>query len=201
VLTDYDLAQIAREAPHLRPLLDHAYLRNIALDVPTRASWQGHGGLVDIMVLPHIVLIRDDDPHTGPDEWLCIPRLHYWAEDGMCAINPSPGCREHYERAAELARRNRRMVLVDCPADAVFQWHSAFGGSMCTKVLGRPRRPDFTGWEREPNVLQFRPRQATTTASSFQEPPEPSASRTDYQPRRPQRPLAPRPGPLLRPHQ
>jgi hypothetical protein len=174
VLNDYGLTQIAREAPHLKPLLDHAYLRNIALDVPTRASWQGHGGLVDIMVLPHIVLIRDDDPHTGPDGCSCIARLHYWAEDGMCAINPAPGCREHYERAVELVRRNRRLVLVDCPADAVLQWHVAFGSAMWTAALGRDRRP----WSCDlgSNVLQFRPRQATIHASSFQEPPEPSAA-------------------------
>ena len=172
MLTDFGLTQIAREAPHLKPLLDHAYLRNIAMDVPTRASWQGHGGLVDIMVLPHVVLINDYDPHTGPDGWSCIPRLHYWAEDGLCVINPQPG--RHYDEAVGLARRNRLMVLIDCPADAVMLWQGAFSGAMCTNILGRPHRP----WSRDPgsNVLQFRPRQATTTASSFQEPPEPSAA-------------------------
>jgi hypothetical protein len=177
VLTDFGLSQIAREAPHLKPLLDHAYLRNIALDVPSRASWQGHGGLVDIMVLPHIVLINDYDPHTGPGGWSCIQRLHHWAEDDMCAINPAPGRREHYVRAVELARRCRRMVLIDCPADAVMLWQGAFSGAMCTNILGRPHRP----WSRDPgsNVLQFRPRQAAATNSpnnGFPGPPEPSAA-------------------------
>jgi hypothetical protein len=182
VLTDYGLTQIARGAPHLKPLLDHAYLRNIALDVPTRDCWRGHTGLVDIMVLPHIVLINDVDPHTGADVWSCLPRLHYWAEDGMCAINPAPGRQEHYAHAVELARCCRRMVLVDCPPDAVMLWQGAFSGAMHTTVLGRPRRPDFTAppWERDPNVLQFRPRQATTTANSpnngCQGTPEPSAA-------------------------
>jgi hypothetical protein len=178
MLTDFGVAQIAREAPHLKPLLEHAYLRGIALDVLTRASWQGHGGLVDIMVLPHIVLIRDDDPHTGPNGWSCIPRLHYWAEDGMCLINPAPGCRAHYERAAELVRSCRRMVMVDSPADATLQWFGTFSGSMWTAVLGRDRRP----WRPEScsNVLQFRPRQTTTPAKSptdgFRGPPEPSTA-------------------------
>jgi hypothetical protein len=44
MLTDFGVAQIAREAPHLKPLLEHAYLRGIALDVQTRSCWRGHGG-------------------------------------------------------------------------------------------------------------------------------------------------------------
>jgi hypothetical protein len=55
MLTDRDMIQLAHEAPRLMWLLDYAQRRDIAFDVPSRTSLEGHGGVVD---MPHIVLIN-----------------------------------------------------------------------------------------------------------------------------------------------
>jgi hypothetical protein len=145
MLTGLAQSQMSHEVPHLVPLLDHAHplLRDrIAVDVPSRTSWEGHGGAVDT-ALPCILLIRDDDPQTGPDGWACIiPLLQAWVQGGgMVLINPAPGRSENYERAVELARKCRRLILIDCWEEVVMQWHGVFVGEVSTTVLERFRWP------------------------------------------------------------
>lgn len=90
--------------------------------------------------LPGLALIGDDDhaPVDGPDTWPIAHRALRWAR--FVLIHGGPGATLHYEYAVELAKRHRRLVMVECSSANIALWERA-ASKWCAGAEGLVMRP------------------------------------------------------------
>ncbi len=104
--------------------------------------WDGNG---DISALHRTYLTgagykADIEPNRvdGPDTWPIARRALRWAR--LILIHGGPGDASHYEFAVELAKRYRRLVMVECSSTNIAAWERS-ASKWCAGAEGLVMRP------------------------------------------------------------
>lgn len=70
---------------------------------------------------PIVVLVGDDDYRpAGPRTWACAAKLRTWA--AFAIVHGTGAQRAHYDMAAEMAKRVRRLLLIETTSEAAQEW-------------------------------------------------------------------------------
>lgn len=128
-------------AEHRVPILQALYRGEIAhLELGRSGSASNFKRWAAAIQLPGLALIGDDDHAAvdGPDTWPIARRALRWAR--FILIHGGPGDASHYEYAIGLAKRYRRLVMIECASARIAAWEQA-GSKWCTGAEGLVMRP------------------------------------------------------------
>lgn len=128
-------------ADHRVPVLRALYRGKIAhLELGRNGSVGTFKRWAAAIQLPGLALIGDDDHSEadGPDTWPIAHRALRWAR--FVLIHGGPGDASHYEYAVMLAKRYRRVVMVECSSANIAAWENA-ASKCCTGAEGLVMRP------------------------------------------------------------
>lgn len=131
----------AAGAEHRVPVLQALYRGEIAhLEVGRDGSAGTFKRWAAAIQLPGLALIGDDDHAAvdGPNTWPIAQRALKWAR--FVLIHGGPGATAHYEFAIELAKRYRRLVMIECTSTNIATWEKA-ASKWCAGAEGLVMRP------------------------------------------------------------
>lgn len=132
-------------ADHRVPILQALYRGEIAhLEIGRDGSAGLFKRWAAAIQLPGLALIGDDDHAAvdGPDTWPIARRALCWAR--FVLIHGGPGATLHYEYAVELAKRHRRLVMVECSSANIALWERV-ASKWCAGAEGLVMRPPRGG--------------------------------------------------------
>jgi hypothetical protein len=128
------LAQAARLAPHLLPLLRACEAGTLALVVLERASPASALRDVEARRRPVVVLVGDDDhASTGLGGWRCAGRLRQCAD--FATIHGTAAEAAHYAAATQDALAGFRVALIETDSRHVMEWFHLFNGRCQVTVI------------------------------------------------------------------
>ncbi|MDT7953186.1 MAG: hypothetical protein RQ966_16915 [Acetobacteraceae bacterium] len=116
----------AAGAGHRVPILQALYRGEIAhLELGRGASASAFKRWAAAIQLPGLALLGDDDHAAadGPDTWPIAGRVLRWAR--FVLIHGGTGYASHYEYAVALAKRYRRLLIIECTSANIAAWESA----------------------------------------------------------------------------
>lgn len=128
-------------ADHRVPVLRALYRGEIAhLELGWNGSANTFKRWAASIELPGLALIGDDDHAAadGPDTWPIARRVLRWAR--FVLIHGGTGDALHYEYAVELAKRYRRLVMIECTSATIAAWENA-ASRWCAGAAGLVMRP------------------------------------------------------------